>query len=361
MNPQIVAQNIRRLRVARGMSMQKLADQAGISLPAIKKIEGSKAEPRMNTMQAIAKALGANIQQLFVPVRLLRVVRFRSNKRMQNRENILARASTWLDEFNYLEHELDNKKPFVLKDVRSQCSRDDIVQAAALCREKLDLNASEPIYDICGLLESAGVKIYPVEMATGFFGLSIGEEDGGPAIVVNTFERITIERRIFSTAHELGHLMLHLDAFDVGKTEENKEEEYEADLFAGHFLMPDQGFRNEWNNTAGLHWVKRVLKVKGIYNVSYGTVLFRLVELGKADESVWKKFQFAYHSLYNRYLSRSEEPQRLKKFSFAEDRYSRLAREAVEKQRISASRGAEVLGITISEMRELMQNWGTVL
>jgi len=289
---------------------------------------------------------------------------------MQNRENILAQVARWLDDFNYLEKVLDKRVRFSFKQVRAQCSREHVVDAASLCRKKLGLKPSEPIHDICGLLEHAGVKVLSIPMASdGFFGLSVGEEDGGPAVVVNVWERISVERRIFSAAHELAHLILHLDAFDVTRTEEDKEEEHEADLFAGHFLLPDEGFRKEWNEASGLHWVDRVFKVKRIFRVSYKTVLFRLVEHGAVDNSVWMRFQHAYQQKFNRRLRFKEEPMAiesaepfgLERFDFFEDRFSRLTRDAVEKDKISLSRGAEMLGIGIEKMHDLMRNWEVVL
>ena len=91
MNLQVLAQNVRRLRTAKRLSQSALADTAGLSLPAIKNLELAKSEPRIRTMQAIAKALDVKLQELFQPVRELHTVRFRSAKRMQNRENVLAR------------------------------------------------------------------------------------------------------------------------------------------------------------------------------------------------------------------------------------------------------------------------------
>jgi Zn-dependent peptidase ImmA (M78 family)/DNA-binding XRE family transcriptional regulator len=347
-----------------------LADAAGLSLPAIKNLELTKSEPRMRTVQAIAKALKVELRDLFLPVRELRTVRFRSARRMQNRENVLAEVARWLDEFNYLEEVLDERKPFLLKDVRKRCSRKNVVKSARLCRERLGLSETEPIHDICGLLEHAGIKILPIPMASdSFFGLSLGEEDGGPAEAVNVWERISVERRIFSAAHELGHLMLHPDAYDVTLIEENKEEEHEADRFAGHFLMPDEEFRKEWKESSGLHWVDRVFKVKGIFRVSYKTVLARLLEQGLADKSIWVKFNVAYQQRFKRNLSFKEEPMGIdsaepfgmQRFDFYEDRFSRLTRDAVEKDKISLSRGAEMLHIGIEEMQDLLQNWEAVL
>lgn len=370
MNIQILAKNVRRLRTVKRLSQSELADTTGLSLPAIKNIELARSEPRMRTMQAIAKALDVKLQELFLPVRELRTVRFRSTKRMQNRENILAVVARWIDDFNYLENTLNKQMSFSLKPVREQCSRDRLVEAAGLCRKKLGLKTTEPVYDICGLLEHAGVKVFQISLASdGFFGMSVREEDGGPVVVVNVWERISVERRIFSAAHELGHLMLHPDAYDVTHTEESDEEEREADRFAGHFLMPNEGFRKEWNEAAGLHFVDRVLKVKRIFRVSYKTVLSRLVEGEVVDKSIWPKFNLAYQRRFNRKLPFKEEPMGIdpaepfgmQKFDFFEDRFSRLTREAVEKDKISLSRGAEMLRISIEEMQDLMQNWEVVL
>ena len=52
----------------------------------------------------------------------------------------------------------------------------------------------------------------------------------------------------------------------------------------------------------------RVFKVKRIYSVSYKTVLLRLINLGAADNNVWKKFNLAYQRRFNRKLSFKEEP-----------------------------------------------------
>jgi Zn-dependent peptidase ImmA (M78 family) len=290
---------------------------------------------------------------------------------MQNRENVLAKVARWLDNFIYLEKVLNKQSPFNLKQVRAKSSKDRIVEAAGLCRKILGLKTDEPIHDICGLLEHAGVKVLSVPMASanGFFGLSVGEDDSGPAVVVNVWERISVERRIFSAAHELGHLMLHPNAYDVTQTEENREEEHEADIFAGYFLMPDEGFRKEWSETSGLHWVDRVFKVKRIFRVSYKTVLARLLEQGVADKSIWMKFNVAYQQRFKRKLPFKKEPMGIdpsepfgmQRFDFYEDRFSRLTREAVEKDKISLSRGAEMLGIGIEEMQDLLQSWEAVL
>lgn len=161
------------------------------------------------------------------------------------------------------------------------------------------------------MLEKCGIKVYPLNLVSdGFFGLSVAEDDGGPAIIVNVWERISVERWIFSTAHELGHLLLHLDTYNVDECVENKVQEREADVFASHFLMPEKAFIAEWNEAAGLFYLDRVFKTKRIFQVSYKTVLYRLNEI-TGDNSVWGKFYGAFRRRTGKTLGKTDEPEAL--------------------------------------------------
>jgi len=75
--------------------------------------------------------------------------------------------------------------------------------------------------------------VYPLCIATtSSSACPVAKDDGGPAVVVNVWERISVERWIFTAAHELGHLLLHLWRYSVDNRDENKAEEREADKFA---------------------------------------------------------------------------------------------------------------------------------
>jgi Zn-dependent peptidase ImmA (M78 family) len=75
-------------------------------------------------------------------------------------------------------------------------------------------------------LVRAGIYLYKSRLKKSF-GMSLGEKDGGPLIAVNV-SSVTIERQIFTAAHELGHLILHKDSFRSEILEENDREEMEA-------------------------------------------------------------------------------------------------------------------------------------
>ena len=208
-----------------------------------------------------------------------------------------------------------------------------------------------------------------------FFGLSVGERDGGPAVVVNTWDRISVERWLFTAAHELGHLLLHPAEYLRDATEMPSAPEREADEFASEFVMPEAAFSIEWDATSGHSLLVRVLKVKRIFRVSYMTVLRRLVETDRETSDVWDIFQHQHRERFGRTLRKIEEPEALAKSEFAwdwrrsgepaslsehdfvEDRLSRLARRALEEERISLGHAAEILGLTRDEMRTQANEW----
>lgn len=382
MNQKVIGANLRRIREGIGMSQEKAAELGGISRIAYRNIENGESIPKVSTLQNIANGLGVKLQDLFTPIRTLEKVRFRASKRMNSREQIINEVARWLDDFNYLENVLNDRVEYKFKDLAQHlCTiapgpeRAQI--AAREARKVLNLTEKEPIRDIAGLLDSSGIKLYPITLASdGFFGLSVSEEEGGPAVIVNVWERISVERWIFSAAHELGHLLLHLDAYNVNESTEDENQEIEANIFAANFLMPEALFKSEWDDTYGLAFVDRVLKVKRMFQVSYKTVLYRLSE--EIGSSIWGKFQEAYKARTGKILKvtdepealspnrfqqtmpevlRSQEPDSLSNSDFIEDRLSRLVRKAIEREEITLSRGAEILRIDLEAMRERAFTW----
>lgn len=381
MDKKIIGLNLRRIRESKGMSQSEVAELAGISRVAYRNIENSIATPKVSTLQNIANGVEVKLQDLFVPVRTLKKVRFRALKKMNSRDTILNEVARWLEDFNFLEKLLNERGKYKFKNLATDLSSTPggpkrAKLAAERARKVLKLTNKEPIRDIAGLLESSGIKIYPLTLASDcFFGLSVSEQDGGPAVIVNVWDRISVERWIFSAAHELGHLLLHLDAYDVEESNEDDDQEVEANIFASYFLMPEKTFESEWNDACGLPFVDRVFKIKRIFQVSYKSVLYRLSET--KGNSIWGKFQYAYKLKTGKTLGntdepealppdkfqqspevlRSQEPDSLSPSHFIEDRLSRLVRNAIENDEITMSRGAEILRLDLNKMRDVVSSW----
>jgi len=380
MDHKIIGANLRRIRESKSFSQAEVADRAGISRIAYGNIENGNSTPKVSTLQNIALGLGVKLQDLVVPVRTLSKVRFRAERKMKSRDNILAEVARWLEDFNYLEKLLNERKDYFFHNFLGNLSPFPGINrarfAAKRARELLGINAHEPIRDIAGLLEKCGIKVYPLSLVSdGFFGLSVSADDGGPAVIVNVWDRISVERWIFSAAHELGHLLLHLDAYNVNESAEDKIQENEANIFASYFLMPEEAFLSEWNATYGLTFVERVMKVKSIFQVSYKTVLYRLSDT--AGDSIWGKFKNAYKARTGKTLAikdepealsptsfqqapevmRSKEPDSLSSSHFVEDRLSRLVRIAIEQDMITLGRAAEILRVDLDTMRDRISWW----
>ncbi len=382
MNNDVIAANLRRIRASKEISQAQVAEAASLSRGAYRKIESGMVQPRVRNIEAIALALQVPVRELIEPIAVLGNVRFRSQKKLRTRAQILSNAGRWLSDYNGLEALLETRRSFRLEGVGADvpAGPDRAALAARAVRAVLGLTEHEPIRDICGLLDSAGVKVFPMNVASdGFFGLSVGPSDGGPAVVVNTWERISVERWIFSAAHELGHLLLHLDDYGQDREDEDAEHEKEADAFAAEFLMPDAVFQREWRETYGLSLVERVIKVKRIFRVSYRTVLYRLApDYSGWAPNVWVHFRSDYKRVTGQSLSKADEPaalsdsefmtaapevlrgrepDHLSAADFREDRLAGLVRRAVEAGEISLGRGAEVLGLSLIEMRALSASW----
>lgn len=363
--------NLKRLRKMRDLTQQEIAEKAGISRNAYRSIETGDSTPRGKTLSSLARALGVSVFKLTEDPPVLHSLRFRtsstlSSQQRAERELIETDVALWLKNFNELEEMLDNRKPYIFEN--HDLASFDPKTAASEARNILDIENDQCIADICELLDYAGIKLIFLDShLASFFGLSVGPMDGGPAIGVNTNESIPIERQIFTAAHELGHLLLHSQSYGSNQISENKQQENEASLFASHFLMPEIRFEEIWSENRGLNWVQSVLHIKRLFRVSYKTVLHRLVEEGYVDDTVHKDFYNSYNRLFDKklkfkeephpYQSIGKEPANLHNVDFVANQLNRSVRDALEKKRITLSRAAEILGISVSKMREEVEEW----
>lgn len=386
---QTISHNLNRFRHELKYSQRKVAEMSGLSFAAYQRIEKGESVPRINTLYNIASALKINILDIMAQPQTLSQVRFRSTNQLRIRGNILIEVAGWLHQFNYLEELLHDKVNYafvelshLLQEKNNVCPLERAKEAAALARQQIDLTSDEPILDICGLLEASGIKILRLpKTAKGFFGLSVGVADGGPAVVVNTCSRIPVERWIFSAAHEFGHLLLHLKSFNPEECLEDSGQEAEADVFASHFLMPSEGFSKYFRQCRGLNLVDMVFKIKRIYGVSYKTVLKRLLDDRLVGKDIWLKFQLSYKARYGNTIKSKEEPHgvestqfnknsndsdpydkepnSLDQSDFIEDRLRGLVRRAIEEEKITVSKGAEILKIDIASMKNELAIWNS--
>lgn len=316
-----VALNIRRLRTSKGWTQSELAKQAGLSRPTISNIEDVDAlnPPSGRTLKAVADALGVNVPELFRHIKLPSHVRFRALTQFKSREQVLADALRAYEHYRQLEKaaedELHGRYQLhkLRKDLQNALDGTEgterAQEAARFIRKQLDIDPSAALPSITYVIEQLGVRVISMPYNhPDAFGLSFISSEGFPVIVVNMSERITVERWIFSAAHELGHLLLHYhDDLDFSQTDEIRQEEQEANSFAAELLMPRQGFLNLWNMYAESTLLDSVLEIKRRFVVSYQSVLVQIAQDRTKYKEYLQKFHTQYELRYGTKLTATDE------------------------------------------------------
>lgn len=373
MSIQCLGDNLRRFMKMNSLSIVKLANQTGLGSATISNILNSKSTPTSATLITLADVLNVKVNDLLEETHELKTLRFRTKSSLSapeiaKREQLKISTSRWIRDYLELETTLNEKRENKLEN----CTLSDPQSAATEVRKLLNYDEKEPISDLCSHLEDAGVKVlmYPF----GFrktFGLSVGKDDGGPAIVVNSDSDITEERKYFTLAHELGHLVLHKTSYDGQVKDEDKIEEKQANEFASFFLMPEEAFKNKWKTYKGMLWVDAVLDIRTFFGVSYKTVLYRLDCLygNRLPKGYfYSEFKRIYEDNHKCKLKYDIEPD--KSLSPADKevfgsmqilinprRFESLIRSAIDDGKISISRASEMLNISLVDMRNRMMGW----
>jgi len=361
--------NVRRHMKLAGMTIPKLAEKSGMAVGALSNIMNGKSEPRSSTLIKISDALDVTVSELLSETPALKSLRFRTLKNLSGREKaerdqLIHETALWLRDYRELEDLLGEHREFRLKGFRAA----DPVSAAADVRRIFGLDEAAPIPDIASLLDDIGVKLRI--KAFGYRktnGLSVGVDDNGPAIVVNAEKGISVERQIFTAAHEFGHLLLHAGSYGIEADGEDQEEERQANEFAGAFLVPGASLRKEWDAARGEPWIERILHIKKYFKVSYQTIIYRLQQMDDAmkDRNLRMEFAVGYKKMTGHDLRDQYEPDPVADFEadglsrndFHEERFKSLVRLAFERDEISISRAAEILGYDLKSMRELALSW----
>lgn len=371
-----VAQNLIKLRVAKKFTQEALAEKAGISLLAYRNMESGKSEPSINSLTKIAEVYQIDIGEFFQKYQSqILKVRFRAleKKNIRKREEIIYEVDAWLKKYNKLISDLNLTDEYKYKLKYLETETTNPIQMAKIAREAFGLQTQETVKDICNLIEfRAGIKILAKQFnSDSFFGLSLEDINQGKVIVVNTWDRISVERRIFSIAHELGHILLHFNSVQNNLTSEDKTEEKEANQFASHFLMPQEDFIKVWNSSANNDFVDRVIRVKQIFRVSYQVVLYRLSEYVKENDinfDVWKFFNISYMRKYKVKIDRtkelnsvldtnSKELRALSNQFYASGRLAELVKKAVDKNIINLDTAADILNISVKDVENFKRIW----
>ena len=155
-------------------------------------------------------------------------------------------------------------------------------EIARRIRIYLSIN-SGPVNNLVTLLESHGVTImFFNDAPEKFSGVTMCTSKGLPIIFVNNNH--SNDKKRFTIAHELGHLVMHLRNNQRVYSQDNKELDTEADHFASEFLMPAEECKLD---LMGLKY-HELPSLKYYWKISKAAIAYKAKELNRISASQYK-------------------------------------------------------------------------
>jgi len=352
-----LGQRIKLSRHSLGISLRDLETKIDnrVSAQAISKYERGKSIPSSGVLIALAGALGVSVDYLASDTDIvLESVEFRKKNFTSKREKIQVEARV----LDFLQRYLTVEDILNLSTVGWDMPREapwpilqnlTEVEHAALNLRLYWRVGMSPIQNLVELLEDRGIKILSLPLSDNIDGLTarVSRNNGtatSSAIVVN--RKQGGERQRFTIAHELGHLVL-----EVGS---EINEENAAHRFAGAFLMPAETLRAEIGNfRKSIGW-SELFELKRFFGVSVQALAYRCMETGIFNKSL---FQYLFDEFKRRGWRTAPytEPQAIQKCE-EPTRFKRLCYRALAENLISDAKAAELLGLSVRELIQLMDN-----
>jgi len=141
-------------------------------------------------------------------------------------------------------------------------------------RKVMGIKPTEPVTDIYRFLEMNGIIVVELDEIEKFDGVSFVSDNGYPVIVLNS--KMSNDRKRFTLAHELGHLLMHSIDNPAIPEYRKSDLEDEANRFASEFLMPESSIRN---SLYGLK-LAYLFELKRYWKTSMASLVYRAKDLG---------------------------------------------------------------------------------
>jgi len=272
-------------REFRGFTKAELALRIGKTASAISQFESGYFKPDPKTLASFALALGMPLgffalKSTIGPL-MIDNCHFRSLRSASQRERrrLLSTAKLLYDLLVFINEFIDLPQQQVPRISSAINNIDDIEECAVSVRKSWGLGLG-PIPNLIGLLESKGVIVsFVPDSCREVDAFSFWYEQNPLIFLIN--EKNNSSRARFDAAHELGHLVMHIDAAPG-----NPELERQAHRFAGAFLLPKKSFMIECPRR--LNW-QHFYELKNRWKVSVAALLKRAFDLQYISESSYRR------------------------------------------------------------------------
>lgn len=232
------------LRTAKGLTQEEVAEEAGMTQATLSRYEQGLREPDSRAIDTLSRVYGVTVDFLTYGFHLkgglaadAHMRRFKTAKptdwkRVEARLNLLRMQSSFL--FDRLPLEPENHVASADPDRMTPS------EAAQLVRSAWRVPIG-PIRTLIRWVESAGVIVICEDFGTRRIDAMSQWAGDHAVIVLNSI--LPTDRKRWTIAHELGHLVLHSNYVDLDVNMERQ-----ADEFAGEFLTPAHLIKPELRN-----------------------------------------------------------------------------------------------------------------
>jgi len=229
-----------------------------------------------------------------------------------------------------------------------------------------------PIGDLDSVCDLLGITVFRAglgeDLTTTISGAFFNHPEIGFSLLVNL--DMTPGRRRFTIAHELAHALFHAptDRYVLSLARKDPREKF-ADTFAGEFLMPSEGIRRvmeEHRIGPRIDDAADVIHLQRYFRVSYVTALVRLRQARILSHAHYDEFKGVRPVVLARSLGyeiddeeygTNHDAWRIQRFP---QRFLRLLRSAVLRDVISVPTAANLTGLSIDEVAELVSEGDAV-
>lgn len=282
-----------------GITQGELAVAAGVSQPLISQMQNSTRAVTDEVLHRIASATGTPLSFFDVDPTDLPTDTLAFRKKASTSVREVDRVEATVREAYRVAARLITEtrvRRTSLPRAQGDLDMDGIEELAAQTRDALGVARNGVIGHVIRACEGAGIPVVPLvlvdahsqgeEILVGHSGVSCWRGTGDPSLI-SYFSAGSGDRQRFTTAHELGHLVLH-PARRAGL--DTRTAETEAHRFAGAFLLPRERADEVFS---GPLMLREFAELKKTWGISIQALINRAHDLGFVDsdrrESLYKQ------------------------------------------------------------------------
>lgn len=282
-----------------GLTQAELADAAGVSQTLISHVQQGKRAVTPEVLASIAAATGTPMSFFDVDPSDLPTDTLAFRKKASASAKEVSRVEATVREAYRVAARLLTEtrvRRAVLPRAEGDIDDEDIETLAAETRDALGAARDSVIGHVIRMCERAGIPVVPLvlvdreghgeEIVVGHAGVSCWRGPDEPNLI-SYFSAGSGDRQRFTTAHELGHLVLH----PVRRSRITPAQaEAEAHRFAGAFLMPRERAEEAFSDGFML---RDLAELKRRWGISIQALVKRASGLGllteEREQSLWRQ------------------------------------------------------------------------